>query len=297
MKNVLVTGACGFIGSHLVDALVEDNNVYCIDDESAVSNDVFYKNDKARYFKISITDYDAILPLFSGVDTVFHLAAESRIQTAIENPIYATQVNVIGTQNVLEASKNNKVGRVIYSSTSSAYGLQKEMPLKENMLVDCLNPYSATKVAAEYLCKVYNDLYGVKTITFRYFNVFGERMPTKGMYAPVIGIFLKQRKNKLNLTIVGDGKQKRDFVYVGDVVKANICAALATNESCGNVFNVGRGKNISVLEIAKLISDNYEFLPKRPGEAHETLADIAKIRKYLDWMPKVNVEDWIISQL
>jgi UDP-glucose 4-epimerase len=294
MKS-LVTGGCGFIGSHLVDRLVDDGHeVIVIDNLSAESNEKFYYNDRAEYHHTSVADYESISPLFEGVDYVFHLAAVSRIQLTIDKPLKASNDNFMGTCNVLEASRQHDVKRVVYSSTSSAYGLKNTPPLKEDMPRDCLNPYSVTKVAAEDLCKMYNNLYGVNTVVFRYFNVYGERQPLKGQYAPVVGIFLRQKAGDEKMTIVGDGLQTRDFTHVKDVVNANVRAATTDNQTAlGEVINVGTGENCSVLDIARMIGGDYEFIPPRPGEARSTLADTTKIKELLGFKPEIKLEDWI----
>ena len=159
---------------------------------------------------------------------------------------------------------------------------------------DCLNPYSVTKVSGEKLCKMYTDLFGLETVTFRYFNVYGERQPIKGQYAPVIGIFIRQRDSGEAMTIVGDGKQRRDFTHVSDVVTANVLASVLENkEAVGKVLNIGTGINHSILEIAKLIGDNYTFIESRLGEAQETLANTDRAKEMLGWAPSVKLEDWL----
>lgn len=297
--KAIVTGGNGFIGSHVVDRLIDDGwEVIVIDDLSAECNDEFYFNDKAENHKINICDYDAIEPLFKSVDVVFHLAAESRIQPAILNPCYAAQVNVVGTCNILQASRENGVDRVIYSSTSSGYGLKNEPPLEESMPKDCLNPYSVTKCAGEELCSMYTSLFGVKTISFRYFNVYGERQPTSGQYAPVVGLFLKQFVEDKPMTIVGDGEQRRDFTHVLDVVEANMLAAKTNDNTIfGEMFNVGTGVNFSVMDIAKKIGGEYTYIPPRIGEARITLANTNKIKSILGWDPKINFMDWLSNEL
>ena len=291
----IVTGGAGFIGSHIVDRLIEDGNeVISLDNESASSNEEFYWNQKAHKAVLDICDYDKIEPLFKDVDCVFHLAAEARIQPAIKNPQRAVLTNVLGTCNVLQASRENGVGRVLYSSTSSAYGLSNTPPLSEDMPNDCLNPYSVTKVSGEGLCNMYNKLYGLKTVIFRYFNVYGERQPVKGQYAPVVGIFLRQFDAREPLTIVGDGLQRRDFTYVQDVVEANILASETDSDDIfGQTINIGVGRNHSILDIAKMIGYNFKHLPERLGEARITLANIDKARELLGWKPEVGIEDWI----
>ena len=295
MTKSLVTGGAGFIGSNLVDKLISiGHEVVVIDNQSAECNEKFYCNPKASNHKLDICDYEFTRDLYDDVDYVFHLAAESRLQPAIKNPIEAVSKNCVGTTTVLQCAREAGVKKVIYSSTSSGYGLNP-WPNHEEQPDDCLNPYSVSKVAAEKLCKMYTDLYGLKTVIFRYFNVYGERSPTVGQYAPVIGIFLKQKNNNKPLTIVGNGLQRRDFVHVYDVADANILAATTdiSEEYYGQVFNVGNGKNVSILEIAQMISDNYVYIDSRPGEAETTLASIEKIKKVFGWEPKIDVLDWI----
>lgn len=295
--KALVTGGAGFIGSNLVDTLIDMNwEVVVIDNESAECNEKFYWNNKASNHKLDICDYENTRNLYDGVDYVFHLAAESRLQPAIKNPILAVTKNVVGTCTVLQCARESGVKKVIYSSTSSAYGLNK-YPNYEDDSNDCLNPYSVSKVSGEELCTLYTKLYGLKTIILRYFNVYGERSPTTGQYAPVIGIFLRQRDAGEPLTIVGDGEQRRDFVNVKDVANANLMAALANleDEYYGQVYNIGNGENISILEIAQMISDNYIHIPPREGEAKTTLANIDKAKNTFGWIPKLNVKQWLVE--
>ena len=298
MTKSLVTGGAGFIGSNLVDTLLElGHEVVCVDNESAESNEEFYWNPKAYNVKADIVDYTAMKNCMTGIDYVFHLAAESRIQPAILNPIEAVTKNCVGTCTILQAAREAGVKKVMYSSTSSGYGFN-EPPNNESQPDDCLNPYSVSKVAGEKLCKMYTDLFGLKTVIFRYFNVYGERQPLKGQYAPVIGIFLRQRAADESLTIVGDGEQRRDFTHVSDVVQANILAATKDidEEFYGTLFNVGNGQNYSINEIADKISDNQVNIPPRIGEARTTLANNNKLKSVLGWEPKVNLMEWIESQ-
>ena len=299
MKS-LVTGGGGFIGSHIVDKLIEKGHeVICVDDESAESNDEFFYNEKAKSLVADITNQQKIDEIFKAEkpDYVFHCAAESRIQPTLERPQRACMVNFVGTCNLLQASRMNGVKRLMYSSTSSGYGLINEPPLVEDMPRDCLNPYSVTKVAAEDLCKMYSSLWDLETVIFRYFNVYGERKPIKGQYAPVIGIFQRQVKNGEPMTIVGSGEQRRDFTHVKDVVQANMLAMQSENkEVIGEVFNVGTGKNHSVLEVSKLIGEESIHIAERPGEADNTLADISKINSMLGYEPTIKLEEWIASK-
>jgi UDP-glucose 4-epimerase len=291
----LVTGGAGFIGSNLVDYLIQQGHeVICVDNESAECNDKFYWNNKACNIIGDITDYDFMKNCFKDVDYVFHLAAESRLQPAIKNPIEAVYKNCVGTTTILQCAREAGVKRFVYSSTSSGYGFNPS-PNVETQPDDCLNPYSASKVAAEKFCKMYSDLYGLETVVLRYFNVFGERSPRRGQYAPVIGIFDRQKLSGEALTIVGDGTQRRDFIYVGDVAKANLIAAEATLDKkyFGQVFNIGSGINYSVQEIADAISDNQTYIPKRDGEMETTWSNIEKASEILGWKPEVDVLEWI----
>lgn len=292
MKS-LVTGGAGFIGSHLVDKLVDlGHEVVVIDDLSAIAHDHFYFNEQAQHHCISVTN-SYISGLFQGVNYVFHLAAESRIQPALINPELAIETNVLGTCKILKYALDYGVKRVIYSSTSSAYGLANSIPLQEDMKKDCLNPYSITKTAGEDFCRMYTNLYGLETVTFRYFNVYGERQPAKGQYAPVVGLFQRQSAAGEPMTIVGDGEQTRDYTHVSDVVEANIAAMNAPKEASGELFNIGTGTRYSVNDIAKLVGGEVTHIPPRLGEARDTQADNSKARRILNWEPKVKLEDWL----
>ena len=292
----LVTGAAGFIGSNLVEHLLDQgHSVVCVDNESA-NNEKFHwshENGMVINVKVDITDYKGMKNIMSGVDYVFHLAAESRLQSAIMNPIEAVKKNCVGTTVMLQCAREAGVKRFVYSSTSSGYG-NNPYPNVETQPDDCLNPYSASKIAGEKFCKMYTELYGLETVVLRYFNVFGRRSPAKGQYAPVIGIFQRQRDTGEPLTIVGDGAQRRDFVHVEDVARANYLAAtMPLKVHVGEVFNVGTGTAYSIQQIADSISDNQVYIDKRSGEMETTFADITKIGDVLGWKPEIDVIDWI----
>jgi UDP-glucose 4-epimerase len=300
----LVTGGCGFIGSHIVDKLVNlGYEVSVIDDLSAQENEKFYYNKQARYWNLDISKSNCDF-IFNNIDYVFHLAARSRIQPTIGSPNECFEVNVVGTQRVLEWSRLNGIKRVIYSGTSSLYGKQNAIPFAPNMPADCLNPYSMSKWMGEQVCKLYSQLYGMPSIVLRYFNVYGPREPIKGKYAPVVGLFKRLKKDDLPATIVSPGTQKRDFTYIDDVVEANILAMKASTEDIRhNVYNVGTGKNYNMFEIQEMIygkNHTYEWpactinmIPPRPAEVKETLADIEETIKDLGWRPKYNLKDMI----
>ena len=298
MKS-LVTGGAGFIGSNLVDELVKlGHDVIVIDNEYSDAHDHFYWNHSTINYKFDIRDYENTRPLYEGVDYVFHIAAEARIQPAILNPIGAVSINSVGTCTVLQCAREAGVKKLMYSSTSAGYGMNSQ-PNVETQPDDCLNPYSVSKVNGEKLCKMYTDLFDLDTVIFRYFNVYGERQPVRGQYAPVIGIFLRQLAAGEALTIVGDGEQRRDFTYVKDIVNANIMAALsnADREAYGQVYNVGSGVNYSVNEVAAMISDDVKYIPPRLGEARVSLANIDKIYNTFAWRPQQNLNEWVKKQI
>ena len=298
MTISIVTGGAGFIGSHIVEKLKKLDHMVVVIDNEYSDNDNFHWRKDTLNVNIDITDYKALKKAFTGADYIFHCAAEARIGPAIENPVNAVNINTIGTCNVLQCAREVGAKKVLYSSTSSGYGLN-EAPNIETQPDDCLNPYSVSKIAGEKLCKMYTDLYGLNTIIFRYFNVFGERAPRKGQYAPVTGIFLRQKAAGEPLTIVGDGEQRRDYIYVKDVANANVMAAISNpdDDAYGQVYNVGSGKNYSVNEIASFISDDTINIPPRIGEARNSLANIDKMQKTFAWRPEVDVEEWIKTQL
>jgi UDP-glucose 4-epimerase len=296
MKS-LVTGGAGFIGSNIVDKLLElGHKVVVIDNESSDAHVSFYWNNESENYKYDICDYNSIRPLFDGVDYVFHLAAEARIQPAIINPLKAVKTNTLGTATVLQCAREAGVKRVVYSSTSSGYG-RNNIPNVETQPDDCLNPYSVSKVSGEKLCSMYYELFGLETVVLRYFNVYGPREPMRGQYAPVIGIFRRQKEAGEALTIVGDGDQRRDFTHVFDVVDANILASTASipEHLIGTMFNIGTGTNNSVNEIANMYGTPSVNIPPRIGEARETLANNEKAINILGWTPKQKLADYILS--
>lgn len=289
--KLLVTGGAGFIGSHLVDELVRQGHQVSVIDNLSLGKKE-YLNPGAKFYKKDIRDYGAIKPLFKGVYCVFHLAAQPRIQPSIINPAYSFDNNVRGTFNVILAAKENKVKRLVYSASSSAYGDQKTLPLRENMTAYPKNPYAVFKYMGEEMAGLFHQLYGLPTVCLRYFNVYGERQSTEGAYSTVIGIFLNQKKAGKPLTIVGDGNQRRDFTYVKDIVRANIIA-MRSKKAVGQLINIGSGKNYSVNEVAKMIDPDHVYIPPRPGETRVTLADISRAKRLLGWAPQVTLKDWL----
>ena len=292
LKRILVTGGAGFIGSNLVDKLIEnDHNVIIIDNISTGKEENL--NPRAEFHKLDIRNLEDIEPLFKGIDIVFHLAAQPRIQPSIIDPVNSHSNNVVGTLNVLQASRAAGVKKLIYSASSSAYGDTKKLPLKEDMPTRPKSPYSLFKLIGEYYCRLFNELYGLPTVCLRYFNVYGPRQTYEGAYATVIGIFLRQAKAREPLTIVGDGEQTRDFTNVNDVVKANVLAMNSSKVGRGEIINIGSGKTYSVNQIASLISDNVVYIPPRPGEVRDTLADNRLAKKLLRWQPEVDMGEGV----
>lgn len=293
MEKVVVTGGAGFIGSHLVDKLIEQGKeVHIFDDMSMGSKDNI--NPQAHFHKIDISTMGprTLAKFMVGVDTVFHVASRTRVQPSIKNPSLYHRVNVTGTLNMLVASVKVGVKRFVYSASSSAYGESDIMPLVESMPTNPMSPYGLSKLMGEEYCKLFTTQYGIETVNLRYFNVYGERQNIDGGYCLVMGIFAKQRLAGEHLTIVGDGEQRRDFTYVGDVVKANIAAATSDKVGSGEVINVGNGDNRSVNQIAEMIGGRKINIQARV-EPKETLADIKKGKELLNWEPTQRIEDWM----
>jgi nucleoside-diphosphate-sugar epimerase len=288
--KALVTGGAGFIGSHIVDALVNrGDEVICVDDQSAPQNSTFYWNDGATNISTDIRKLHE--NVYRGVDVVFHLAARSRIQPTVNNPSECFSVNVLGTQQVLEMSRRVGVKRVVYSASSSYYGHASKPPFIESAPKGCATPYSLSKWQGEEVCDLYTKLYGLSTISLRYFNVYGPREPLKGEYAPVMGLFKRQREAGDPLTIVGNGKQRRDFTHISDVVEANLIAAERLDVT--GPVNIGTGRNYSINDLAVMIGGDRLYVAERVGETRETLANNTRAREELGWSPKIALEDYL----
>jgi len=292
----LITGGAGFIGSHIVDALLQDGHiVHVIDNFSTGKRENCNKN--AHYHEYDLTDTKntkKFVEIMNNVDTIFHTAALSHVQPSIEDPLRYELNNTIGTVNILKSAVAGSVKRFIYSASSSVYGNSTMLPLKESDEPNPISPYAAQKYYGEIYCKMFSEIYNIETVSLRYFNVYGERQNLEGAYANVIGVFIQQCINNEPMTINGDGKQKRDFIYVGDVVKANILASQSKKIGNGETINIGSGISKSVNEIAALIGGNKIFVDP-VKEPRESLADRSKAKKLLNWQPKVNIKEWILS--
>tara|TARA_B100001057_G_scaffold171070_2_gene171881 strand:- start:2938 stop:3846 length:909 start_codon:yes stop_codon:yes gene_type:complete len=297
MKYV-VTGGAGFIGSNLVDKLVsESHEVHVID--NFLTGKKENCNPDAIYHNIDISDnnyFNKILKILKKTDTVFHLACIARVQPSIQDPIKYELNNTIGLVNTLKASVDTGVRRFVYSSSSSVYGDISKLPQKEDSETNPMSPYGAQKLYGEILCKTFSTVYNIETISLRYFNVYGEKQNMNGAYSLVIGIFLNQRFNNKPLTIRGSGKQKRDFTYVGDVVKANILAAKTEIKGNYLVLNIGNGDNKSINQIASYVGGDIKYIGA-VKEPQETLADNKKAKKLLNWEPSQDVKSWIIKYI
>tara|TARA_Y100001973_G_C5176306_1_gene322161 strand:+ start:621 stop:1526 length:906 start_codon:yes stop_codon:yes gene_type:complete len=291
--RALVTGGAGFIGSHLVDELIEDGHEVVVIDNLSTGEEKNI-NSKAEFHKIDICDMHVkgLCSMFEGVDIVFHLAAKARVQPSIDNPVDFNETNVSGTLNMLQASVDYGVNRFVFSSSSSVYGGVKHLPTSEEHETNPMSPYALQKLIGEQYCRLFSQLYNLETVCLRYFNVYGDGMSLEGAYKLVIPVFTEQRLNGKPMTIRGDGEQRRDFTYVGDVVDANIRAGFYIHPIWGDVFNVGNGDNRSVNDIADLIGgDKVNVEPVI--EPRETLADNNKFKKTFNWKPTMKIEDWI----
>jgi UDP-glucose 4-epimerase len=294
MKKAIVTGGAGFIGSHMVELLLNKGfQVIAVDNMSNGQLDnveIFKDNPNYIFKRIDISkEFDD--SFFKNVNYVFHMAALADIVPSIEEPIKYHESNVTGTIRVLEASRKYNINKFVYSASSSCYGIPDRYPTKEDADIRPMYPYALTKYLGESYCLFWNKLYKLPVISLRYFNVYGTRARTNGTYGAVFKVFLKQKLEKKPLTIVGNGKQTRDFIYVSDIVTANLMAAKSDIE--GEIFNVGTGNPQSINYLAKLIGGKIIHIPKRPGEPDSTHADITKIKKILKWKPKISFEEGV----
>ena len=292
----VVTGGAGFIGSNLVDELVKYGHEVIIFDNLSTGKEENI-NSKAKLFKFDISkkeffEIPVMEDIMTGVDVVFHMACLARVQPSIENPLLYHDKNVNGLVNMLEACRKYDVKRFVFSSSSSVYGDVEEVPTSENCKLNPMSPYAIHKLIGEQYCKLYSELYNIETVSLRYFNVYGYRQPTEGAYCLVMGVFAGQMLRGAPMTIRGDGEQRRDFTYVGDVVDANIKCMDYPLELNGDVFNIGNGNNLSVSDIADLMGGSRVHV-EPVIEPRETLANYDKANKVLGWSPKGNLKKWI----
>ena len=282
--NVVITGGCGFIGSNLAHELVEVDEVTVIDDLStgrSENNEDLLDNENYRFVEGSITDLNLLKQVFDGVDYVFHQAAIPSVPRSIKDPAKTNEVNISGALNVLIAADQAGVKKVVYASSSAVYGETPVLPKEEGMIPDPLSPYAVSKLAGEYYCKVFTEIYGLKTASLRYFNVYGPKQDPSSEYAAVIPKFITRVLNGKPPVICGDGEQTRDFTFVKDVVSANI---LAAGSSKTGVFNIGSGARVSVNELAATVIEasatgtdpGILHAEPREGDVRHSLADISR---------------------
>lgn len=295
MKNAIVTGGAGFIGSHLVELLLQEGyKVTVLDNFSTGRPQNLKQVTGSKNLTLRETDiscFETIRPFFDGVDHVFHLAALADIVPSIEQPLEYYKSNVSGTVAVLEASRQAGVKRFVYAASSSCYGIAKDYPTTETAAICPEYPYALTKNLGEQCVMHWNKIYRLPAVALRLFNVYGPRARTSGTYGAVFGVFLAQMLHKKPLTVVGDGTQTRDFIFVTDVARAFWKAA--NTEISGEIFNIGSGNPISVNRITEILGGEVVFIPKRPGEPDITHADITKARSTLGWEPTVKIEEGI----
>lgn len=294
MKKVLITGGAGFIGSHVAELLLNKGYKIIIIDNFAtgrLENLKKLNRSKIKIINADVSDYKKIEKNFKNIEYVFHLAALADIVPSIEEPDKYFKSNVTGTLNILKASKKYNIKKVIYAASASCYGIVRKFPTNENEKIITEYPYALTKNLGEQLLVHWSKVFKLSTISLRLFNVYGLRSRTTGAYGAMFGVFLAQKINKKPLTIVGNGKQTRDFTYVSDV--ANAFYKAATSKIFHEIFNVGTGKPTSVNFIAKKLGGEIVKIPKRPGEPDKSQADIKKIKKHLKWKPSISIDQGI----
>jgi len=299
--RILITGGAGFIGSHLVDYLISKKNIKKvivldnIKDGSLKNLRNSINSKKFIFYKKDIRNFDNIKNIFKNIDIVYHFAALSDVVPSIEEPIEYLDTNIMGTVNVLEAMRKNNVKKIIYAASSSCYGIPKKFPTTENDEIKPMYPYALSKNLGEQIIKHWSKTYKIEFVSLRLFNVYGTRSRTNSAYGAALGVFLKQKLSNHPFTIIGNGKQKRDFIHIDDVVKAFY---LSISKSVKNtILNIGSGNPHSVLEMVKILKGKKIFIPKRPGEPDITHAKIAKAKSILKWKPVISLEDGLNNVL
>ena len=290
----VITGGAGFIGSNLTDHLVKiGHKVIVLDNfiSGKKSNLSHHKKKDVKIIRIDISKVNNLDKYFKGADYVFHLAALAQIIPSIKNPKKYFKNNVIGTIKVVEAAKRVKIKKFIYAASSSCYGNPKKFPTSESDKIELRNPYAVTKFIGEEIIMKYASMFKMPNISFRFFNVYGPRLDISGQYSAVMGNFLNQKKNNKPLTIVGDGKQTRDFIHVDDL--ANAFIKIIKSKCANKIYNLGSGKRTSINTIANMFNGKKKFIPIRPGEPKSSLANISKLKKDINWKPIVSLEEGI----
>lgn len=299
MRKIIVTGGCGFVGSHLVDRLVtERNQVVVIDDLSTgrIGNINQKSKGKFRFIQSNLGNFhnwDSIPEELNEAEFLVHLAALPRIGLSVGNPIRTHIANVDGTIQALELARRLKVGKFIFSSSSSIYGMQKELPMRESMIPNPQNPYAVQKLIGEEYCKLYRKVFGLNTLILRFFNIYGPRMATVGEYKLVFTNWIEEIKAKKSLTIYGDGNQTRDFTHVFDAVDGLIKAIEASTNDIADPINVCTGIETTVNKLARLFGRKTKYVSPRPNEEKRKYGDNGKALRYLGWKPKISLEEGI----
>ena len=290
MSKFIVTGGAGFIGSNLVAQLHDLGHEVIVVDNFFGGKYPERMLSTVTYREISILDLEALHKIFVGADGVFHLAAIPRMPVSIEHPVETSEVNIMGTLNVLIAARDQKVKKVVYSSSSSVYGNQTSLPpFSEGLKTNPISPYGLQKFVGEEYVRIFSEIYGLAGVSLRYFNVYGPLQKADGAYASVVVKFLEQKKQGKKLTICGDGSYMRDFTFVTDVVNANILAMEHTEVAQGQAINIGYGGSNSVLDLAVAIGGEVEYIPERIGDIKKSEADISRAKKLLGWQPSVSL--------
>ena len=295
--NCLVTGGAGFIGSHVAERLLNDgHNVRIIDDLSSgnIENIAGFR-DKVEFIEDTITNYQTVAKAMMGIDAVFHLAAVPFVVQTIQEPLSSTEVNFTGTLNLLETARLQNVKAFVFSTSSAVYGDSEILPVRENLLPDPLSPYAGGKLASEYFLTLYSQLYDLPTVNLRYMNVFGPRQNPESFYSAVIVKFIQRIINDQGIEIYGDGEQTRDFVFVDDVVNANMLALekLLAGKVKTTLCNVGSGIRISINQLVQVIEEitnktaNVKYEPERLGEVKHSYADVAKAKTDLGFEAQI----------
>ncbi|MGB9877834.1 MAG: SDR family oxidoreductase [bacterium] len=305
MLSFLVTGGAGFIGSNIVERLLQEGHKVRVLDNFSTGRreNLFHLLDKIELIEGDIRDLDACRKAVEGVDFVLHQAALPSVQRSIEDPLTTFQVNALGTLNILIASKERGVKRLVYASSSSVYGDNPELPKREDMQPLPLSPYAVSKLAGENLCRAFYKSYGLSVVSLRYFNVFGPRQDPKSPYSAVIPRFLTALLNGKSPIIYGDGEQTRDFTYVENVVEANILAVFKEGID-GEVFNIACGKGTSVNQLFRLLREligandvEPTYAPPRVGEVRHSTADISKARVKLGYLPMIGIREGLMKTI
>ncbi len=293
--KALVTGGAGFIGSHIVDRLLHDGHeVTVLDDFSTGNRENLAENKNLQIIDGDIRDFNTVNDCMQGIDWVFHKAAVASVPKTVNDPVGSSAVNYQGTLHVLEAARRHKARRVVFASSAALYGDEPTLPKDETMLPVTLSPYAVDKLASEYACSMYTRLYGLETVSLRYFNVYGPRQDPSSPYSGVISIFADKLNQWATPIIYGNGEQTRDFVYVSDVVEANM-QAISKAVPAGDVINIATGNKTTLNELLNIFCEikqvefNAEYQEPRQGDIKESYADVSKAQKILEWTSTVEL--------